>query len=130
MLAHHSNIVREASSGLARVLDRLDPAGIESDRSCESGWGPWRYNAYWTELKKRGAYVARLRESAMGPSFGQAARALGGQACLLARSLHTRTRVGLERGHGVGDDVGLELHIVGHDRPGEHRDDAKCVRQL
>jgi len=79
MMTHHSRIVGEASFGLTAILERLSPQGIENDPSCASTWGPWRYKAYWTELKRRAAVLRQLREASLGPSFGQAAKALRGR---------------------------------------------------
>ena len=79
MMVHHSRIVGEASFGLTRILERLGPQDIENDPRCASTWGPWRYKAYWTELKRRAAVLQQLREASLGPSFGQAAKALRGR---------------------------------------------------
>ncbi len=79
MLTHHSQVVGEASFGLRRILERLSPQDIENDPRCASTWGPWRYKAYWTELKRRAAALQQLREASLGPSFGQAAKALRGR---------------------------------------------------
>jgi len=78
MLVHHSHVVGEASYGLQRILERLSPEDIANDPRCEGRWGPWRFRAYWKELERRAAVLGGLRESAIGPTFGQAARALRG----------------------------------------------------
>jgi hypothetical protein len=80
MLVHHSHVVGEASFGLQRILERLSPQDIQNDPRCEGKWGPWRYKAYWKELERRAAVLGRMRESAMGPAFGQAAKALRSRA--------------------------------------------------
>ncbi len=80
MRVHHRHLVAEASYGLDRILERLSPSAIESDPRCKSKWGPWRYKACWTELKRRATVLARLRESAMGPTIGHAAAAFRGRA--------------------------------------------------
>jgi predicted component of type VI protein secretion system len=79
MLVHHSQMVGEASTGLERVLARLSPEAIESEPHCRSKWGPWKYKAWWLELRRRAAVVQRLGDSAMGPAFGQVAKALRGR---------------------------------------------------
>jgi predicted component of type VI protein secretion system len=57
--------IGEAADGLQRILERLSPEDIEADPRCKGKWGPFRYKAYWTELKRR---AARMREYEVTPA--------------------------------------------------------------
>jgi len=86
MLVHHSRLVGEATVGLARILERLTPSSIEAEPRCRSKWGPWRYKARWLEFVRRVQVLERMRESALGPTFSNAAKALHGHRASEPRS--------------------------------------------
>jgi hypothetical protein len=78
MLGHHRRLVDEVTIRLGRIIEYLGPQAIESDPGSKpKGWGS-RYKALWAELRRRHTEVLRLRERALGPVFGRAARALKG----------------------------------------------------
>jgi hypothetical protein len=76
MLGHHRRLVDEVTGRVARIVEYLSPQAIESDPASKpTGW--WnRHKALWRELQRRHTEVVRLRERALGPVFGRAARAL------------------------------------------------------
>jgi len=76
ILGLHSRLVGEAATGVARILERLNPSAIETARS-RSVWGPWGYKARWQEFVRRVEALGRVRERVLGPAFTGSAKALG-----------------------------------------------------